>query len=154
MACAHTYNTHTSTTHPPHIPHSRGRGNQKRKQPDADAHSSDGEGHSDFDPNQLREHEEFTKVKNIGFIELGRYEMETWYFSPFPPEYNGTKVCCMCCVGLVVTLWGYMHMDGYMHNVYTSIYICPMMILPTIISRPTQSPSSFSSLPETVCGRV
>lgn len=80
--------------------HSRGRGNQKRKQPDADAHSSDGEGHSDFDPNQLREHEEFTKVKNIGFIELGRYEMETWYFSPFPPEYNGTKVRWVC-VGCV-----------------------------------------------------
>lgn len=75
--------------------HSRSRGNQKRKVPD-ESHSSDGEGHSDFDPNQLREHEEFTKVKNIGFIELGRFEMETWYFSPFPAEFNGTKVVCVC----------------------------------------------------------
>lgn len=74
--------------------HRRSRGNQKRKAPAAadESHSSDGEGHSDFDPNQLREHEEFTKVKNIGFIELGRFEMETWYFSPFPAEFNGTKV--------------------------------------------------------------
>lgn len=50
------------------------------------------EAHGDFDPNALREHEEFTKVKNIEEIELGKHEMETWYFSPFPPEYKDTKV--------------------------------------------------------------
>lgn len=96
----------------------------------------EGEGHEDFDPQQLREHEEFTKagswgrgrcpslpllpgapticplrhpshrcfaaqrrrhacrlqVKNIEKIELGRFEMETWYYSPFPPEYRDCKV--------------------------------------------------------------
>lgn len=58
-----------------------------------DEHSEEeGEGHEDFDPAQLREHEEFTKVKNIADIELGKYEMETWYFSPFPPEYRECKV--------------------------------------------------------------
>lgn len=62
----------------------------KRKKED-DGHSTDGEGHSDFDPQQLREHEEFTKVKNIESIELGRFEMETWYFSPLPPEYKECK---------------------------------------------------------------
>lgn len=41
---------------------------------------------------EIREHEEFTKVKNIERIELGRYEMETWYFSPFPPELAQCKV--------------------------------------------------------------
>ncbi|XP_057457160.1 histone acetyltransferase of the MYST family 2-like [Lotus japonicus] len=46
------------------------------------------EGHEELDAASLREHEEFTKVKNIATIELGRYEIETWYFSPFPPEYN------------------------------------------------------------------
>lgn len=25
-------------------------------------------------------------------IELGKYEMETWYFSPLPAEFNGVKV--------------------------------------------------------------
>ena len=35
----------------------------------------------------LREHEEVTKVKNVNFIELGRYRMETWYFTPLPAEY-------------------------------------------------------------------
>lgn len=58
--------------------------NQKRK-----AEEGHEDGHEEFDPQSLREHEEFTKVKNIQSIELGRWEMETWYFSPFPPEYNG-----------------------------------------------------------------
>lgn len=31
-------------------------------------------------------------MKNIEKIELGRYEMETWYYSPFPPEYRDCKV--------------------------------------------------------------
>ena len=35
----------------------------------------------------LREHEEITKVKNVNFIELGEFRMETWYFSPLPKEY-------------------------------------------------------------------
>ena len=52
----------------------------------------EGEGHEEFDQQQLREHEEFTKVKNIEKIELGRYEMETWYYSPFPPEYRDCRV--------------------------------------------------------------
>lgn len=32
--------------------------------------------------------EEFTKVKNIAKEELGRYEIDIWYFSPFSPEYR------------------------------------------------------------------
>ncbi|KAI8014219.1 Histone acetyltransferase of the MYST family 1 [Camellia lanceoleosa] len=39
------------------------------------------EGHEELDAASLREHEEFTKVKNIATVELGRYEIETWYFS-------------------------------------------------------------------------
>jgi hypothetical protein len=32
------------------------------------------------------------QVKNVERIELGKYEMETWYFSPLPAEFNGCKV--------------------------------------------------------------
>eukprot|EP00898_Chlorokybus_atmophyticus_P005945 jgi/Chlat1/6351/Chrsp44S05901 len=46
------------------------------------------EGHEEFDAASLREHEEFTKVKNVEKIELGKYEIDTWYFSPFPQEYS------------------------------------------------------------------
>ncbi|KAL8167029.1 hypothetical protein V2J09_008528 [Rumex salicifolius] len=52
--------------------------------------------HEDLDPASLREHEEFTKVKNIATVELGRYEIDTWYFSPFPPEYNDCTKLFFC----------------------------------------------------------
>lgn len=35
-------------------------------------------------------------MKNIATIELGRYEIETWYFSPFPPEYNDCVKLYFC----------------------------------------------------------
>jgi histone acetyltransferase MYST1 len=34
-----------------------------------------------------REHTERTKVKNINVLELGKHEMDTWYYSPFPAPY-------------------------------------------------------------------
>uniref|UniRef100_A0A7S0MTP5 Histone acetyltransferase n=1 Tax=Pyramimonas obovata TaxID=1411642 RepID=A0A7S0MTP5_9CHLO len=58
--------------------------NQKRKMDTCDA--APDEDHAEFDPASLREHEEFTKVKNINRIEMGKYDVETWYFSPFPAE--------------------------------------------------------------------
>lgn len=54
------------------------------------------EGHEEFDPNQLREHEEFTKVRNILQVELGQHVMDTWYFSPFPAEYNDCTILYFC----------------------------------------------------------
>mmetsp|Transcript_20053 Transcript_20053/g.29746 ORF Transcript_20053/g.29746 Transcript_20053/m.29746 type:complete len:384 (-) Transcript_20053:2051-3202(-) len=42
--------------------------------------------HEGLDEASLREHEEVTKVKNVAFLELGEYRMETWYFSPLPKE--------------------------------------------------------------------
>lgn len=65
---------------------------QKRKIEETHAE----EGHEDFDAASLREHEEFTKVKNISKIELGRYEIDTWYFSPFPPEYSDCSKLFFC----------------------------------------------------------
>lgn len=43
-----------------------------------------------------REHEEVTKVKNIPCIVLGKYEIETWYFSPYPDEYSGEEKMYVC----------------------------------------------------------
>jgi histone acetyltransferase MYST1 len=42
--------------------------------------------HEGLDEASLREHEEVTKVKNVGFIEIGQFQSETWYFSPIPKE--------------------------------------------------------------------
>lgn len=42
--------------------------------------------HEGMDDAQLKEHEEVTKVKNVAMLELGEYQMDTWYFSPLPKE--------------------------------------------------------------------
>ena len=47
--------------------------------------------HEGLDEASLREHEEVTKVKNCAFLELGQYQMETWYFSPLPKELLSEK---------------------------------------------------------------
>ena len=45
--------------------------------------------HEDPDLEKLeKEHEEATKVKNIQMIEIGKYEIDCWYFSPYPDEYS------------------------------------------------------------------
>lgn len=46
-----------------------------------------------------KEHEEKTRVKNIQVVEMGRWEVDTWYFSPFPGEYahqHKLYVCEFC----------------------------------------------------------
>ena len=43
-----------------------------------------------------REHEEITKVKNINTIEIGRYEVDTWYFSPYPEEFAKCSKLYIC----------------------------------------------------------
>ena len=32
------------------------------------------------------------QVKNVPKIELGRYEVDAWYFSPYPDEYSGESL--------------------------------------------------------------
>jgi hypothetical protein len=43
--------------------------------------------HEGMDEAALKEHEEVTKIKNVATLELGQYQMDTWYFSPLPKEY-------------------------------------------------------------------
>ena len=59
----------------------------KRKY-DHEEHEEEGE----LDLATLKEHEEATKVKNINRVVMGQWQMETWYFSPFGKEYDGTDV--------------------------------------------------------------
>jgi histone acetyltransferase MYST1 len=33
-----------------------------------------------------KEHEERTKVKNIDTIQIGKYQVDTWYYSPYPDD--------------------------------------------------------------------
>jgi len=43
-----------------------------------------------------KEHEEITKVKNIRQVVLGRCEIDTWYFSPYPEEYCREEKLFIC----------------------------------------------------------
>jgi len=43
-----------------------------------------------------KEHEAITRVKYIDSIELGRYEIDTWYYSPYPDEYSKVKKLYIC----------------------------------------------------------
>lgn len=43
-----------------------------------------------------REHEETTKVKNIEKIVMGSWEVEAWYYSPFPAEYSEIETLYVC----------------------------------------------------------
>eukprot|EP00978_Attheya_sp_CCMP212_P023710 scaffold73105_cov49-Attheya_sp.AAC.7 len=42
------------------------------------------------------EHEEMTRVKNISKIIMGKWEVEAWYFSPYPDEYTNEDTLYVC----------------------------------------------------------
>ncbi|CAG8584511.1 4923_t:CDS:2 [Diversispora eburnea] len=42
------------------------------------------------------EHVRYTKVRNIDVVVFGKYEIETWYYSPFPDEYKNVKKIYVC----------------------------------------------------------
>ena len=43
-----------------------------------------------------REHEETTKIKNIETIVMGEWQVEAWYYSPFPDEYSNLETLYVC----------------------------------------------------------
>ncbi|XP_065161242.1 histone acetyltransferase KAT8 [Atheta coriaria] len=43
-----------------------------------------------------KEHEQITKVKYIDRIQIGRFEIDTWYFSPYPEEYGSQNKLWIC----------------------------------------------------------
>ena len=63
------------------------------------AHETEGEGlASSIQAQMEKEHFENTNVKNVRCIQLGRYEVDTWYFSPYPDGYSQDKlyICEYC----------------------------------------------------------
>lgn len=47
-----------------------------------------------------KEHEAITKVKYIDKLRIGKFEVDTWYFSPYPEDYGkvGTLFVCEFCL--------------------------------------------------------
>lgn len=56
--------------------------------------------HEGLSKTSILQHEELTKVKNVNFVQLGKYKMECWYFCPFPDDYldsDGLADCLFFC---------------------------------------------------------
>eukprot|EP00095_Tigriopus_kingsejongensis_P007638 snap_masked-scaffold1040_size68023-processed-gene-0.7 protein:Tk07638 transcript:snap_masked-scaffold1040_size68023-processed-gene-0.7-mRNA-1 annotation:"probable histone acetyltransferase myst1" len=43
-----------------------------------------------------KEHEQLTKVKYIDRVQIGKFEIDTWYFSPYPEEYGKQPKLFIC----------------------------------------------------------
>jgi len=43
-----------------------------------------------------KEHEKLTKVKFIDRVQIGKFEIDTWYFSPYPEEYGRQPKLWIC----------------------------------------------------------
>ena len=43
-----------------------------------------------------KQHDAFTKVKYIEKIEIGKFEIDAWYFSPYPEEYGKQPKLWIC----------------------------------------------------------
>ncbi|KAF7457051.1 histone lysine acetyltransferase MYST-B [Cryptosporidium felis] len=60
---------------------------------------SDGEDpdeHEGMDHSAIQDHEETTRLRTIGRIRIGKFILDTWYFSPFPDEYQNVDTLHFC----------------------------------------------------------
>ncbi|CAH0479242.1 unnamed protein product [Peronospora belbahrii] len=92
---------HNQTLAPSPDALTRTRGQKRKTSDDQDFEPPEEEHdeHEGMDAASIREHEEVTKVKNVRFVEMGRFRMAAWYFSPFPKEYypDGSIDCLHFC---------------------------------------------------------
>ncbi len=54
---------------------------------------------ADMDPDAAaleREHTKVTKVKYVHAVQLGEFDIQTWYFSPYPDEYARVPKLYVC----------------------------------------------------------
>ncbi|KAL4857957.1 putative MYST-like histone acetyltransferase 1 [Chlorella vulgaris] len=49
-----------------------------------------------IDQHLEKEHQEKTKVKNIQSVELGKHELDTWYYSPYPEPHASCNKLYIC----------------------------------------------------------
>lgn len=69
---------------------------EKRKLEDDDGLNEHEDGEQRLEDAIDKELEEQTKVKNVESVQLGPYEIDTWYYSPFPDEYSNIKKLYIC----------------------------------------------------------
>lgn len=100
VATSSTTTTALVTTAPPDDSDRKITRNQKRRHDEINHVQKT---YAEMDPTTAaleKEHEAITKVKYIDKLRIGRYEIDTWYFSPYPDEYGkvGTLYICEYCL--------------------------------------------------------
>ncbi|XP_057835864.1 histone acetyltransferase of the MYST family 1 isoform X2 [Cryptomeria japonica] len=96
-----------------------------------------------------KEHGEKTKVKNIQVVELGKYEVDTWYYSPYPEEYTNIDKLYICefCLKYMkkrMTYMRHMRKCGYRHPPGDEIYrtvVVEQSVVPSECKRVDESTS-------------
>ncbi|KAK6588061.1 histone acetyltransferase [Cryptosporidium xiaoi] len=74
-------------------------GNRQKKKNNWNIDISDGEDpeeHEGMDHSALLDHEETTRLRTIGRVRIGKFLLDTWYFSPFPDEYQNVDILHFC----------------------------------------------------------
>ncbi|KAH7649578.1 histone acetyltransferase [Cryptosporidium bovis] len=74
-------------------------GNRQKKKNNWNIDISDGEDpeeHEGMDHSALLDHEETTRLRTIGRVRIGKFLLNTWYFSPFPDEYQNVDILHFC----------------------------------------------------------
>ena len=61
-----------------------------------DPHQLHDDDHANMDEEYLREHEEATKLKTIKECVIGNFVIQTWYFSPYPKEFQNIQRIYTC----------------------------------------------------------
>ncbi len=74
--------------------------NKKRKGLDSDTPSTVDKKKEDEKGVEIaaleKENEDMTKVRNIERISIGKFEVDAWYYSPYPEEYCGGEMLYIC----------------------------------------------------------
>lgn len=92
-----TYQAKSEEVEPPHEEAARPQRRVVTEQ--APIRLTGGNWHASGDPTLAeleRDHEEITKVKNISKIIMGGWEVEAWYFSPYPDDYVNCETLFIC----------------------------------------------------------
>ncbi|OII73153.1 histone acetyltransferase [Cryptosporidium ubiquitum] len=74
-------------------------GNRSKKRNIGILDISDGEDpdeHEGMDHSAILDHEETTRLRTIGRVRIGKFILDTWYFSPLPDEYQNVDTLHFC----------------------------------------------------------
>ncbi|KAJ1613053.1 histone acetyltransferase [Cryptosporidium canis] len=74
-------------------------GNRSKKKNIGVLDISDGEDsdeHEGMDHSAIMDHEETTRLRTVGRVRIGKFILDTWYFSPLPDEYQNVDILHFC----------------------------------------------------------